>query len=234
MARTKASNPEQPSRPHMTDEGWNDWVIGQLREDEKDPEGNPNVDGLRRLVEFLLGDVVSSVPTNVEGASNNNTNRATVAHVVTIAWMNKRDDLRSFGAVADVYSGNTDDEYARFAAATADTRAEARALRKALRLKKVVAAEEITCRPVNESGLDGYIVKSQEKGIDTLCKRMNINVIEFINSGSTGQQYKHFSHIRYKTGQGMIEALNRYQQNMDSIPESLKGYNENWRTDYES
>lgn len=217
--------------PKMTDPAWNDWVLDKLRPDEKDPQGHPNIDGLRRLVEEILGDIVYSSPDTVVGAETNNQLRATVIHRVKILWKFSPSvlevDIREFGAAADVYPGNTDDEYARYAAATADTRAEARALRKALRLRKVVASEEITSLPVAESGLGDFIVKSQEKGIDYLCQKMDIDVLAFINSGA--RKYKHFSHIRYQTAQQMLEQLNRYQRDMTKIPQELLGYGADWR-----
>lgn len=235
MPRTKKNEVEDViSLPtieiKMTDVEWNNYVLDQLRPDEKDPEGHPNVDGLRRLVEELLGVVVASIPVQFEGATQSNGMRATVAHVVKIAWGGNREDIREFGAVADVYSGNTDEEYARFAAATADTRAEARALRKALRLRKVVASEEITKLPVTESGLGQFIVSSQIKGIDKLCRDLDVSVNAFINSGKN--TYKHFSHIKYESAQSMLENLNKYLQNPSRIPDNLRGYDENWKENY--
>lgn len=215
--RTEATD----ERPPMTAESWNDWVINQLRDGEKDPQGHPKVGGLRRLAEEILGPVVRSVPEHVEGATAANGMRATVSHAISIAWGGVRDDIRTFGAVADVYSGNTDDEFARFAAATADTRAEARALRKALRLN-AVAAEEITSLPISESGLGQYIVKSQERGIETLCKRLDINVFEFINSGKG--RYDRIGDVPFTAAQQMLERLNRYQQIPAEVPESIRGY----------
>jgi len=48
-----------------------------------------------------------------------------------------------YSEVADSWEGNTDDMFCAFAVAIASTRAEARALRKALKIKGV-AAEELT------------------------------------------------------------------------------------------
>lgn len=216
-------------RPKLTDPEWNDYVLNQLLPDEKDADGNPKVHGLRRLVEEILGEVVHSAPgDHFEGATQANGMRATVSHIVKIAWNCNRDDIRTFGSVADCYAGNTDEEYARHAAATADTKAEARALRKALRLKKV-ASEEMTSVPVTESGLGQYIVPSQERGINKLCRDMDINVTAFINSGPSGYQYKNFNQIRYTTAQQMLERLNLYLQKMANIPAEIRGYDPNWK-----
>lgn len=232
MARPKAETitkaaATDKARPSMTSPEWNDWVLDQLREDEKDPEGNPNIDGLRRLVEDVLGTVIKSYPRVVEGATTANSYRATVEHHLSIAWDGDRNDIREFGAAADVYPGNTDEEYARFPAATADTRAEGRAIRKALRLRRVVTAEEITSKPVHESGLDKLIVDSQIKGINKLCKNLDIDAIKFINSGKNS--YIHHTHIRYEAALTMLEFLNRYLQDPTKIPDAIKGYQENWR-----
>lgn len=220
---------EIKNKPQITDPEWNEFILSQLLDDEKDPQGNPNIDGLRRLVEVNLGNIVSSVPgQHFEGATQNNNMRATVAHYIRIAWNGHLSDIREFGAVADVYAGNTDEEYARFAAATADTRAEARALRKALRLRKVVASEEITSLPVTESGLGQFIVSSQIKGINKLCKDLDIDVLKFINSGQT--KYKHHTHVRYEIAQRMIEQLNVYLQNRSRVPDTIQGYDALWQT----
>lgn len=215
--------------PRMTDPEWTDWLMGQLTDREKDENGNPRVTGLRRLARLHLGTIVGSIPGHFIGAEEDNGFRATSSHIVSIAWGGNRDDIRVFGGIADTYSGNTDPEYCRHAAATAETKAEARAYRRALALENVVAAEELTNVPVTEAGVDGLIVPSQERGIDTLCKRLDINVSKFINSGSSGKHYKHVAHVPYKTAQVMIEQLNKYQQKMHLIPEPLKGYDETWK-----
>jgi hypothetical protein len=231
MAKAKTAATDQAiseiSRPSMTAPEWNDWVLEQLRDDEKDPEGNPNIDGLRRLVEDILGTVIESYPRVVEGATTSNNFRATVEHHLVIAWAGDRNDIRKFGSAADVYPGNCDDEYARYATATADTRAEGRAIRKALRLRRVVTAEEITAKPVHESGLDKLIVDSQIKGINKLCKNLDIDAVKFINSGKAN--YQHYSHVRYDAALSMLEYLNRYLQDPSKIPASIRGYKENWR-----
>lgn len=217
----------ETARPKMTDEGWTDWILDKLRDSEKDAEGNPRVNGLRRLVEDYIGDIVGSVPRIVEGASVDNGMRATAEHHVTINWNFNSDDRRTFGAAADCYSGNTEDNFARHAAATADTRAESRALRKALKLVSVITAEEFTQIPVTESGLDSMITDSQIKAINKLCKDLDIDVISFINSKSNA--YAHFTHIPFKNALGMLEQINVYLRNPTKIPDNIKGYDPHWR-----
>lgn len=127
---------------------WTDYVLGLLSPDKEMDKGNPKTDGLRRIATKIFGDF--SITTNVVEPPNiNNSYRASV--VVSLELKN---GLRYDGA-ADVYSGNTDKKFAVHALATAETRAEGRALRKALRLTKVLAAEELLNADVDEpTGLE--------------------------------------------------------------------------------
>ena len=67
---------------------------------------------------------------------------------VVINWMDSG-ELRTFAEVADVWHGNTDDLFCAHPVATACTRAEGRALRKALKLR-VLAAEELAKKNIVE------------------------------------------------------------------------------------
>ena len=70
-------------------------------------------------------------------------------------------DGSTFCDVADSWEGNTDDMFCVYSTATAATRAEGRALRKALRLR-VVAAEEVTKKDTAKIAQD----ISKKKGLD--------------------------------------------------------------------
>ena len=214
------NEPANPQIPLIDDPEWSDWLTGQLLDDEKDGEGHPKVDGLRRLARVYLGTVLHSATDRFEGATQANNMRCTSSYLVKIAWNGDVNDVRTFGGLADVYSGNADDAYARFAAAFCETRAEGRALRKALGLKNAVTAEEITKVSVKDSGISGYIVSPQLKGITKLCSQLDIDMTKFINSGS--KQYEDVTDIKYNTAQAMVEQLNKYLQNRDTIPDSIK------------
>ncbi len=132
--------------PLMEDADWSDYVLKQFEEDET-IDGNPTVDGLRRVARKLLGSIVQSICNVISAPNLANEWAATVEHTIVINWKREVDgysEQRVFTEVADVNPFNCDAEFRRFASSTASTRAEARALRKALMLKRVVAAEEIT------------------------------------------------------------------------------------------
>ena len=72
-------------------------------------------------------------------------------------------ELRSYAEVSDCWHGNTDDLFCAHPAATASTRAEGRALRKALKIR-CLAAEELAKKDIvsivrqavnTDQGLDG-------------------------------------------------------------------------------
>lgn len=123
----------------ITDVEWNDYVLSNFNDNEMF-DGRPLCAGLRRVAELLLGRIVVSRPTQIfPPTSGDEIGRATVV------WEVVFEDGSIFSDVADAWEGNTDDTFCVFNTATAATRAEGRALRKALRIK-TVAAEEMTTK----------------------------------------------------------------------------------------
>jgi hypothetical protein len=221
---------EDEDRPEFCSEAWSAWVMTHFTEDEF-ADGKVTTDGLRRVVEKVLGPILYSKTTVYQSPSCLNGFHACVGHEVTILWMHPDPGMaeheRVFSDVADVYKGNLPDErFARFASATAATRAEGRALRKALRLKRVIAAEEASSIPIEDAGLDGKITKSQISFINTICSRINVNVIGFINSYV---QHEDIESIPYNIALQIEEKLSEWQGNLKSIPKELIGYDKNWQ-----
>lgn len=121
--------------PEIYSVGWSDYVMSLLIKEEL-VSGNPTTDGLRRLARQIFGAI--NFMTEVKQFPNiENERRATV--VVTISGQ-----FGSICGAADVNSSNTEAMFAVHPVAVAETRAEGRALRKLLGLRKVVAAEEMT------------------------------------------------------------------------------------------
>jgi hypothetical protein len=223
-------------RPKTTDPEWNDYVLS-LFEDNEMYDGRPLCHGLRRVAELLFGDIICSRPTKVfPPQDDNGIGRATVI------WEIVFENGQSFSDVADCWEGNTDDTFCVFNTATAATRAEGRALRKALRLR-VVAAEEITKKNTaeivksisqtnaiqstqGEYQSTGRMTENQERFIDGKSKQLDINPAKlFKDVFSLSVSRK----IDKKQASDAIEKLNEYQQNKDLIPNSITGYQEDWR-----
>jgi hypothetical protein len=208
-------------KPKKGDIAWSDFVMKQFQPDEL-KEGNPTVDGLRRVVESLLGIIIASESESIQVPKGDNRDTAVVKHSVVIRkhCSSVNDFNLVFDGIAEVNHRNTDDEFLIYPMAMAETRAEGRALRRALGLKKP-AAEELTKTPVLDKDVnENDVIKDvQIKMVNTLCKRLKIDVEKFINSGE--QQYDDIKLIKYKTALEMLKRLNVYQQEPDKIPSNL-------------
>jgi hypothetical protein len=217
--------------PEMYDPRWPDYVLGQLEEDERTPDGLPLTDGLRRLALKLLGPIVKSVPITIQAPNPNNDNHATVAWELQIAWDGDLNDVRTFGDVADVYTGNTKEEFAVHASATAATKAEGRALRKALNLKHTLVAEEVSEVPAEDPT---KITTAQISFVDMLCQRNDVNVRKLLALSRKNKLDK-IEDMPYAAAVAMCKYLAECQKGQNArgdkmeFPESIKGYESNWR-----
>jgi hypothetical protein len=127
--------------------------------------------------------------------------------------------------VADAYPGNTDDLFMRFALATAATRAEARALRKALKLK-TVAAEEMVKEPALKETYkkpEISMTDAQRGYIKRVCKNLGVNPLKLATMEQFGDgTYNDGTEIPHEIAVQMINQLGEWQNNKDSVPTSIK------------
>ena len=146
-----------------------------------------------------------------------------------------------YSEVADCWEGNTDDMFCAYAVATASTRAEGRALRKALRIR-AVAAEEMTKKDtakivrdlsakkdVSDGGYDdsSRMSDAQHNFIDVKCRQIGVNgALLFKTVFNVDNNRK----ISKKVASDIIDTLNDYQQDKTTIPEAILGYVEEWRS----
>ena len=214
------------------DENWSNAVMEQFLPDELDQHGNPKIHGLRRVTQIVIGPIISSGVKQLFPATEDGPGRASAVVEIIIAWQHNREDLRSFTSCAGSWHGNTDDEFAAYPEAMAETRAEARALRKILGLT-TVSADEITTKNTSEIveqyvdktttgeyGQDGEISDAQKTIIRTLCGRLKIDIDKFINSGK--ESYNSIDEVSRLKAIDMIKMLNRYQTETVEIPEEIK------------
>jgi hypothetical protein len=232
ISSTDTSNEQVKIGPN--DIAWNDHVLGLLNDDEK-IAGNPTTDGLRRIFELALNcTIIDSITTIVQSPSPENEKRATAVHFISYR-LNDGDEssqdlkTRSVTGAADVYWGNCDKIYRNHPVAVAETRAEGRALRRGLKLRKVVAAEEIASNI--EDDPDGTnvskISNNQINFIDVMSKRLNINTLKLIDS--LGFDSKQIKSLMHDDAVSIIRELSKHQQNIEDINESIKGYTETWK-----
>jgi len=219
--------------PSMLSEEWHDYAMGLFHESEM-IDGHPLVAGLRRVSELVLGPITFSGPTQVFPVQREDHHgRATVIFTVKFA------NGMTYAEVADSWEGNTDDMFCAFAVAIASTRAEARALRKALKIKGV-AAEELTKKDTAKIVRDISSTKDASEGeyddtsrmsdaqynfIDVKCKQLNIDGKKLFDSFNVDSGKK----VSKKVASEIIDKLNDFQRDKSSISESLIGYKQEWR-----
>jgi hypothetical protein len=239
---------------------WSEHVFAQFTDDEL-VSGNPTVGGLRRVAELVLGAIIYSGPKEIKVHYPENPQeigRASVIYEIQIAWgadnpwmdINADLPIRTFSAVAGSYLGNTDDEYAIYPEAIAETRAEGRALRKALGLKSTVSHEELTEKDAMESvkiskrvfndtavewSADEGLSPGQKHLIELKCKTMDINVAKFINKrhildpDNYPLSFSRLDEVPRGIAGEMVKELTKYQSENDEskeIPPEISGYEE--------
>jgi hypothetical protein len=220
--------------PSINDIEWTDYVLGLLSDDEK-INGNPTTDGLRRIFETALHCKVIGSQTKVPQSPDvSNEKRATVIHTVTYRLNSTEPDIHGLNIVsvdgaADVYWGNCDKVYRNHPVAVAETRAEGRALRRALKLRKVVAAEELAKEIEDDPDRDtvSKISSNQINFIDVMSKRLNINVVELMNCLAIVPDSIH--NISHDDAVTVIKELSKHQQKITDIPQNLVGYQPTWK-----
>jgi hypothetical protein len=225
----------EPKQISHNDLEWNDYVLGLLSEDEK-IDGNPTTDGLRRIFEIALKcSVIQSTSDVVQNPDPSNEKRATVVHTISYVLndecvgANDLNRCRTVSGAADVYWGNCDKIYRNHPVAVAETRAEGRALRRALKLRKVVAAEELATNVEDDPTGDNVskISNNQINFIDVMAKRLNINTLGLISH--LGFDSNNIRGLMHDDAVAIIRELSKHQQHIDEIPESILGYSENWK-----
>jgi len=230
---TSVKNVVLEDAPSMLSSDWHDYAM-TLFHDSEIVDGHPLVAGLRRVSELVLGTIVFSGPTQVFPVQRDDHHgRATVVFTVEFA-----NGMR-YSEVADSWEGNTDDMFCAFAVAIASTRAEARALRKALKIKGV-AAEELTKKDTAKIVRDISNTKASSEGeyneqsrmsdaqynfIDIKCKQLNVNGQKLFKEFNVDSGKK----VSKKVASDLIDRLNDYQRDKNSIPQELTGYQEGGR-----
>ena len=213
---------------------WNDYVLGLLSDDEK-ISGNPTTDGLRRIFEIALKcRLIASTSQVTQSPSPDNEKRATAVHSLMYRLNPESDDPNGINTLtvdgsADVYWGNCDKIYRNHPVAVAETRAEGRALRRALRLRKVVAAEELATNVEDDVMGDsvGKITSNQVSFMDVIAKRLNVNVVKLIESMNL--PHDNIKNLTHDNAVSIIRELSKLQQSVDSIPDNIKTYDQNWK-----
>lgn len=230
---------QEESKPDSNSVEWNDYVMTLFHPSEM-IDGKPLTSGLRRVAEMLIGEIVSSKPVQVSARPDKDSRIEHVTVVYEVQFLVRvprpsgiyREYTKTYADCADVWEGNTDDLYAVHGSATASTRAEGRALRKALKIK-TIAAEESCKKDVSkflssttQAPGEERISKDQVNFIGLKCKKLDIDVVKFYNSGE--KFYNSIHEIKKDVASKMVKRLNELSADKTLIEEIVKGYKEDW------
>ena len=202
--------------PEITAAGWAQYVLGQFADDELD-EQNPRVEGLRRVAELLLGEIVEEECDLIQCPDPANGMRASVKARITFA----RDGLsKTFTGLADAGPDNCTDEFGRFPVAMAETRAKGRAFRAALRLRRVVAAEEVAGMLLDGESLDEQAIQvGQVNIISMLAERQKVAIPALLKH--LGIDKGDLRKLTRSEGMLVAKTLNEMRENGE-MPEGLR------------
>jgi len=235
MGKQSESDEENEKEILQTDPEWNDHVMSFFAPDELVGEGRdakPKVAGLRRVTELLVGPIIKSEVKNLFHHPDDTPIGKTFAvYEVTIQTNDKSHPI-VYSDAADSSAHNTDSPFEVFGAAMAVTRAEARALRKALKLRQVAAeecskltdkkhAEKEESRSNRSQDDDHRLINAdQERYITSQCNKLGIDVVQFINSGEN--TYPTIKAVPHEIAKRMTQRINEYKQGVKPIPEEIK------------
>lgn len=208
---------ENDDRPHPTDPGWEQYVLGMMNAQEVDPQGRPRVCGLVRVAWKVFGEPISSVSRVVEVPRYTHTSRgwqavspAVCEHAVTFL----RDGREMiFQDVADAFVGNVV-AFGEYATALAATRARGRAYRMALNLS-VPAAEEVGL------GLEGDVQSSRMDLIRMKCESLGIDLQKYLHMGKDNK-FNSLEEVPDEVAAKMVSHLDAWGRNPGAIPDGVR------------
>lgn len=224
---------DQPTPDRFSAE-WSEYVLSDLADDEKS-DGYPKADGLRRLINKFLGRIIVQRVEVLNmpkfGAPQHDDNTATAVVTLVIREHNT-DEMLEFSASADASTLSVQNApFNHHLTAMAETRAEARAFRKALGLKNIIAEEELSSansgQPVGKVDLSKDnplepILAEQKVWLRKESESLNLNLKKFMekNLSKTLDSIDKCSRLEARK---LGEFLSQYK-NGKTIPKSLQGY----------
>jgi hypothetical protein len=222
------NNNNDDNKDEMTskDGGWTQYILGMFTEDEMDGK-NPRVEGLRRVSEDVIGNIIEEGCDLVSSPNNDNEMRVCVKAWIIFDLGDGR--IKRCEALADAYPGNCSSEFGYYLTAMADTRAKGRCFRNALKLKKVVSAEEIDSFIVrqNKENDGDPIDTTQLTALRMMTKRMKISIpklLEFmkIKNIKNTEGSLDISLLKRGDTKKILQQLNEMSCGEQEIPENMR------------
>lgn len=190
----------------ITDYEWTDYVLGELKEKEV-YDGKPTVDGLRRIAQKLLGPITSCKSKVYQTPSPENQISSTVRVRIKIGD-------KIFDGCANTDEMSAPQMIGRHVVALVETRAEGRALRKALNIR-VITKEEV--------GLDQEMIVDSNKISDVQIKALenqanvhNVNLVKVLTALYNTNDVSSLSHSQ------ALSVFEKFSQWInDSVPKEF-------------
>lgn len=196
-----------------------DWKT-QFKQDElvvgKDGNQTVRLRGLQRCAH--LAGLVESFPVmsyiQVQGS-----------HVIIQCVYHVRfNDGSHFGGAADVNNKNISDEYGKYPTAVAESRAESRALRKALGITDMLAYEEVDQDGIlgqKDLSVSDKVERQQVDAINLMLTQLKIDALTIINEVLPTKRAKEINALQDLTvgeASKILEVLNQKRADLPSTP----------------
>lgn len=201
----------------MTSPEWQEYVLKQFQPNEL-YNGHPNVRGLNRIVQKLVGPIVGRDLTTVQSPNSQNGYCATVEYAIRVVGKNGVEYVAA--SVGDASRENCKYPFSLHLSPMAETRAEARAIRKLLNLF-VASAEEVDVPKDQPEWLlkNNIVTDSQLNLINKWGKRTDVNLPKLLASKEI-QKDK----MSKDEAADIIKTLENYQR--EEVPSDLVGFEE--------
>ncbi len=193
----------------------------QFAEGELNEKGMPFVHALDRVSLKINGEPVK----NKSKFKYADAIKVIIEH--TYVWPHATLGAVEYTGIADSTEDNIPDErFKIFLTTIASTRARGRALRAALCLHNIIAAEEEAVKTPDEVFKNDPITDIQIKKLEMLCKRLDIDIVSFINSGQV--KYKSIRDINRGTALKMSEILEEIESKKRERNPKWSKFNKDW------
>lgn len=215
----KLTDPVENTKIERWDKEWTPYVLSLLDPDTEVVNGNPRTDGLRRVAEFVYGPMWTQSHV-VECPREENGYRSVIK--VNVSFENGV----SADGVADAFNGNTDRDFSRYITAIAETRAEGRALRKALRLVKVLAAEETEPNPSapvidsKDKDKENKIPKEMISGLKVMAESAKVDLLRL--AASEEMNIQDVSELTRDQGSKLSNLISKIKRGEITAPDGVK------------
>ena len=194
---------------------WQSYVMSLLLPSEL-VENNPTAAGLRRVCHEVLGNITSS-RVEVIQYPDEKCNRAVVSYVISCTTPRLEEIFVE--AVAECNDKNLGEPYSNHMVATAETRAEGRALKKLLLLNFSTAEELIGAKTVIEPASE-----VQLRSIKKQAGNLGINFDKFLAvfAGISESQFLGGRVLSRENAISLQSKLNDFKNDEKSIPGEIK------------